>query len=133
MRPGCYVCTALLLAGLFTWGVTYWLEPKLYLITGNPESISGFGAPSGPVPSSQEANLAKGYQALGGIENKTLVLLKDRYGSAVNISKIMPAIVEDPSGSRIGIGYEINTKDGWKLVVVLPDGWMREYALPTKG
>jgi hypothetical protein len=130
MRPGGYVCTALLLVGLFTWVASYWLEPRLYLIRGNPESISlsGFGVPSRFVP--QEANLAKDDQAMRGIENETIVLLMDRYGSAVNISKIMPAIVEDQNGIRIGIGYEISTKDGLKLVVVLPDGWTREYALP---
>jgi len=129
------MCLAILLAGLLTWGMSYWLEPKLYLITGNLESfsISGLGATSRYVPSSQEVNLTKEDQVAGEIGNSTLVLLMARYGNTVNISRTIRAVVEDQSGSRIGTGYVINTDEGQKLVVVLPDGWMHEYALPAKG
>jgi hypothetical protein len=47
-------------------------------------------------------------------------------------SRLMPAIVEDPNGNRAGVGFVIDTPEGQRLIVVLTDGWIGDYALTTR-
>ncbi|MGQ9514803.1 MAG: hypothetical protein ACUVTL_07125 [Thermoproteota archaeon] len=136
MKSGSYVCIAILLAGLFTWGLSYLLEPKLFFITGNLKSFragdSSWLSPfSGYVTPLKEDNLTGESQM--EIGNKSLAALTTHYGSSINVSRTMRATVEDPSGRRIGVGFIIETQEAQKLVVVLPDGWIQEYTLPVKG
>ena len=139
MRLGGYVCIVIFLAGLSTWVVSYLLEPKLFMITGNLKSFKTEGSTwlvplSGYTPSSQDTNIAYGAENVTEeIGNTSMAVLKAHYGVSVNVSRTLRAVVEDPSGSRIGVGFIIDDRGGQKLVVVLPDGWVQEYAIPAKG
>jgi len=139
MRLGGYVCIAMLLAGLSTWAASYFLEPRLFMITGNLKSFRAEGsswiAPiSGLIPSSQDTNDTYGKgNVTEEIGNTSMEVLKAHYGGSVNVSRTLRAVVEDPSGSRVGVGFIIDDRGGQKLVVVLPDGWVQEYAIPPKG
>lgn len=114
------------------------LEPKLYMITGNLKSFRAEGSAwlsplSGYAPTSQDANLTYGAENVTEeIGNSSMAVLTEHYGVSVNVSRTIRAVVEDPSGSRIGVGFIINAQGGQKLVVVLPDGWVQEYAIPAK-
>jgi len=139
MRLGGYVCTVILLAGLTTWMASYLLEPKLYMISGNLKSFRTEGSTwlspiSGYAPSAEDANFTNEMENIKGeIDNKSMAVFTAKYGASVNVSRTIRAVVEDPSGRRVGVGFIINAQDGLKLVVVLPDGWVREYAMPAKG
>jgi len=139
MRLGGYVCIVMLLAGLTTWVASYFLEPKLYIISGNLRSFRTGASPwlspiSGYAPSDQGANYTNEIAKIAEeIDNRSMAVLMIKYGASVNVSRTIRAVVEDPSGRRVGVGYILNAQDGQKLVVVLPDGWVREYAMPAKG
>jgi len=138
MRLGGYVCIAIFLAGLSTWAASYLLEPKLFMITGNLKSFRTEGSAwivpiSGLTPSSQDTNTSGAGNVTEEIGNTSMAVLKAHYGVSVNVSRTLRAVVEDPSGSRVGVGFIIEDRGGQKLVVVLPDGWVQEYAIPAKG
>ena len=138
MRLGRYVCIAMLLAGLFTWAASYFFEPRLFMITGNLKSFRTEGSSwivpiSGFTPSSQDTNSYSMGNVTEEISNTSMAMLKVHYGVSVNVSRTLRAVVEDPSGSRVGVGFIIEDRGGQKLVVVLPDGWVQEYAITPKG
>jgi len=118
---------------------SYLLEPKLYMISGNLKSFRTEGSTwlspiSGYAPSAEDANFTNEMENIKGeIDNKSMAVFTAKYGASVNVSRTIRAVVEDPSGRRVGVGFIINAQDGLKLVVVLPDGWVREYAMPAKG
>ena len=92
------------------------------------------GPISGYAPSAEDANFTNEMVNIKGeINNGSMAVFTAKYGASVNVSRTIRAVVEDPSGRRFGAGYIINAQDGLKLVVVLPDGWVREYAMPAKG
>jgi len=132
MRIGGYICIALLMAGLATWAISYIFEPKLHFIKGNLRSVGTEGS-FWHLPLSQELMTDRENNITGKIDNKTISLLTTRYGASANMSRVMLAIVEDQSGRRVGVGLIISSQGSEKLVVVLPDGWTREYDLPKNG
>jgi len=128
-----YACLGMVFLALLMWAMSYHFEQRVYLIAGNLKSFSaeGFGSSSRAGPSYQDASSAPG-KAQEEVVNESLALLKAYYGQSVNVSRSMPAIVEDPNGNRAGVGFVIDTREGQRLVVVLPDGWIGDYAITTR-
>jgi hypothetical protein len=128
-----YACLGMVFLALLMWAVSYRYEQRVCVITGNLESFSaqGFGYSSRAGSSYQDASSAPG-KAQDEVVNESLALLKAYYGQSVNVSRSMPAIVEDPNGNRAGVGFVIDTPEGQRLIVVLPDGWIGDYALTTR-
>jgi hypothetical protein len=138
LKLGAYVCIALLLAGVLTWGVSYLFEPKVHFITGTIQSLELKGV--GLLPSTTFQSWS--YGSLPIISNETNTMDSEfirnassralsLLGEPANISRTSAVIFENPSGSKIGVGFFVSIHESKKLLIFLSDGEVMEYTLPN--
>lgn len=138
MRLSGYLCIAATLAGLLVWVASLLFEPRVYFLTGTASSLSVKEplAPLFPLDIKQQFRglpaPAEEVKPDARLINESITLLIKGYGSLINTSRVMPAVLEEPGKRRVGVAV-IMMRDGEQhLVVVTSDGWMGEYKIPGR-
>ncbi|MEM2841698.1 MAG: hypothetical protein QW201_00080 [Thermoproteota archaeon] len=141
MKASGYLCAATMVTGLLVWAASALFEPRVYFLAGIAKSIAIRGpyAPTFGTKSAEWLGPPQGLPAQVTTEdlrfdvqlvNMTTAILKESYGPSANVSRVLPAVLEDPGGRKFGVAFILTYNGGQRLVLILPDGRVSEYVIP---